>query len=211
MTTYIGIDNSIQCPCLVIYKYKKWYIHFFSQRKREERFTYDSNNVFIGTWEYPNYKSREERFHKVTECIAATIFSSISTLANDYKIGIENYSFGSSSSSVTGLAEIGGVLRHKLYKYGLTYEEIPPKKIKKHFTGNGNSNKFHMTRQFDKENIVDLYKELKFTKKQYASVPHPIEDIVDATAIVYYLMDKPHKNINIIGDILKRFDLKCLS
>jgi len=202
---YIGLDMSLTSPGIVINDNGKWNFYFFVQRKREEGIDESSDNWTIRSIPYiSEWKTREERIDYVT--------NNIMILINSYmgkkSIGIENYAFGASSSSVTGLAELGGVMRHKLYNRKMSYTEIPPSAIKKYYTGNGHSNKTSMAIQFEAENIIDLYEECNFPRRDYADIPNPIQDIVDATAIVYYLMKKIPKRINKIDSILTKMKMK---
>lgn len=59
---------------------------------------------------------------------------------------IEDYSFGSfqNSSSVTKLAELGGIIKHSLYNKGTEMYLIPPTKVKKFLCGNGKAKKEDM-------------------------------------------------------------------
>ena len=54
---------------------------------------------------------------------------------------IEGYAFAARSRSVTGLAEIGGIIRMDLYDHGIEYIEIAPTMLKKFVTGKGNVKK----------------------------------------------------------------------
>ncbi len=59
---------------------------------------------------------------------------------------IEDYSFGKfgTSSSVTALIELTGIITYELHKNNLTYFKIPPTILKKYLTGKGNAKKEQM-------------------------------------------------------------------
>jgi crossover junction endodeoxyribonuclease RuvC len=54
---------------------------------------------------------------------------------------IEGYSMHSVSRAVTGLAELGGVIRLMLWEQKVPYVEVAPSRLKKFATGKGNANK----------------------------------------------------------------------
>ncbi len=115
-------------------------------------------------------------------------------------VAIENYAFEKhnsfkkkdntfqkSSSSATLLAETGGVLRltlslakHQIFEMSITAN-------KKMFSGNGSASKNEMGAA-----LHDIYKFPQFDKliglkkEEYASLPHPKEDLVDAFALALF-------------------------
>ena len=54
---------------------------------------------------------------------------------------IEGYSYGSRSSQAHALGELGGVVRHELWKNGHVYRDVPPSTLKTYATGKGNASK----------------------------------------------------------------------
>lgn len=54
---------------------------------------------------------------------------------------IEGYSYGSKGDAVTGLAEMGGILRYRCMQIVDDIVEVPPSVIKKFATGKGNASK----------------------------------------------------------------------
>lgn len=71
------------------------------------------------------------------------IFSLIDQHSPDAVV-IEGYSFGSMGQAVVNLGEIGGVIRHELFRRNIQYFEVPPKTLKKFITKNGNAKKEEM-------------------------------------------------------------------
>jgi Holliday junction resolvasome RuvABC endonuclease subunit len=100
---------------------------------------------------------------------------------------IESYAFHIQSSSVTILAELGGVIRNKLLLAGLSYLEASPTSIKKWFTGSGAADKPKMWKYFQEiaPNIkLDDWLPAAFSE---TNIPSPHQDIVDAFASAHSL------------------------
>jgi len=56
-------------------------------------------------------------------------------------VSIEGYSFASKNSQAHSIGELGGVIRHGLWKMGIPIIEIPPTSRAKFATGRGNASK----------------------------------------------------------------------
>lgn len=56
-------------------------------------------------------------------------------------IAIEGYSFASKNSQAHSIGELGGVIRHGLWKMGIPVVEVPPTSRAKFATGRGNASK----------------------------------------------------------------------
>jgi Holliday junction resolvasome RuvABC endonuclease subunit len=89
---------------------------------------------------------------------------------------------GSSAGRVFNIAENIGLLKHKMWKAGITFITPAPTQVKKHFTGKGNARKELMyqtlTEQQPDVKLTDLLK-----CKEGDS---PISDIVDSYAMVSF-------------------------
>lgn len=94
---------------------------------------------------------------------------------------LEGYSYGSQSSSVSKLYELGGILRHALWQKGIPFEEHAPSTVKKRFTGSGRADKVQMWRSFREKGFPDLLAMMGLVVGK--DVPHPVQDIVDAVAL----------------------------
>ena len=57
---------------------------------------------------------------------------------------LEDYAFGARSSSVTGLAELGGITKNYLFDYRIPYRTVDPLTVKLYATGNGHATKTMM-------------------------------------------------------------------
>jgi len=202
---YIGIDMSVASPGLVIYNeiHNKYFFYFYAIRKKEMDFYEDTKKYCIKSFEYPEWNTREERFEKICDHILKRIQFCIGP-QEKHKIGIEGYSFGSQSQSMSRLYEIGGVIRNKLYNEKYNFIELSPTKIKKNFTGKGNVNKVFMYEQFKEERLVDFFDILSIKESKVGNIPSPISDFVDAYAIIQCLRNISHKPINIVNNILNK-------
>jgi Holliday junction resolvasome RuvABC endonuclease subunit len=118
-------------------------------------------------------------------------------ILNDYPVHdlfvvVEGYAYkkqrgGLGSASVTGLAEITGLMKSKLLTQHIQFDVVPPTTIKKWFT-KGNADKsqmyatFHQMQQgIDLETLIPRYGSKK------ADIPSPQQDLVDSFADAYAL------------------------
>lgn len=69
------------------------------------------------------------------------LLMSIATQRHASLIAIEGYAFGAKGAAMFSLGELGGVIRHRLWKNGFSYIDVPPTMVKKFATGHGNSKK----------------------------------------------------------------------
>jgi len=101
-------------------------------------------------------------------------------------INIEGFSFGSKGNSFIDLISYNTFLKVKLLQIvGEKIWIIPPKSIKKLYTGNGNASKCMMVTRFmeDDSSLRNKIIELGFVHEGEYPVPKPIDDIVDAVAL----------------------------
>ena len=95
----------------------------------------ESYNVIYSARIKTSKKRGMERLEYILEKVKESI-------KNIDAIAIENYSFGvRNSSSLTGLGELGGVIKLMLYKKGKDYVLASPGQVKKYATGKGNAKK----------------------------------------------------------------------
>ncbi len=57
---------------------------------------------------------------------------------------IEGYSYGSQSSQAHSIGQLGGVIKHELWKDRVPVAIVPPSNLKKYATGRGNADKVAM-------------------------------------------------------------------
>lgn len=115
---------------------------------------------------------------------------------NINKVILEDYSFGSQSSTRDKLTEFSGIIKYHINSKSIPIEKYPPKQVKKSFTGNGNANKKDMFNAFInlettipfqleckrfRDEILILHKNGEFSK-----IKKPYEDIIDSFAITIF-------------------------
>jgi Holliday junction resolvasome RuvABC endonuclease subunit len=176
MGNLIAIDYSMSCPGICIYKdtFEASKFYFFNKNKKLAQKWLGGQ--IIGTLDEQNYKSEEHRWDVISNWAMGIIRN------NDPEhVVMEGYAYGSSAGMVFNIAENTGVLKHKIYKDGISLSVIAPTQVKKIFTGKGNSNKDAMystaREKFDFPDLLTLFSSKK--------VGNPISDLVDAFAIGY--------------------------
>jgi len=201
---YLGFDLSITSPCLSIIKDDFITVYFYSKYKSHKNFYYKNDKIELVAWEYPCVSkkgNRIDRYNKVLEPFIEIIDDWFLRHKNEFKFGVEGYSYGSIGQSFLDLAEIGGIFRQHLYKKGIDFIEYPPKSIKKFFTGNGNASKYTMYLCFKRLDVVDLQDVLSIKVERASQIPHPVEDIVDSVAIALYLRGDVLSHTNVVNGV----------
>ena len=102
-------------------------------------------------------------------------------------VAVEAYAFHKQSSSVTGLAEVGGVMRNKLFRAGLGFVELSPTTIKRWFAGNGTADKPQMWKRFQQVTCNTLPIDRLIPGSFARQIPCPHQDIVDSFAAAFAL------------------------
>lgn len=101
---------------------------------------------------------------------------------------IEAYAFHiAHSSSITKLAELGGVMRNKLWRAGIPFLEVSPTSIKKWFAGKGSADKPEMWKRFQEAAPQIKLAEWLPAAISDTKIPSPHQDIVDAFASAHSL------------------------
>ena len=109
------------------------------------------------------------------------------------EIRIEGFSFGSKGNSFIDLITYNTFLKVKLIReYGHIIKVVPPKTLKKLYTGNGNASKCDMLRTFMNSDLGRLQQKIKalgfFKEEGEFTIPKPIDDICDAFALTEILI-----------------------
>ena len=135
------------------------------------------------------YEHNTDFYERITEEIMRRILFVIKNEDGKRKsclAVIEAYAFHIvHSSSITKLAEIGGVMRNKLWKENIPFVEVSPTSIKKWFAGKGTADKPEMWNKFQKivpEIKLDEWLPAALTPQK---IPSPHQDIVDAFAAAH--------------------------
>lgn len=180
MTTVVGIDYSLTCPCVCVARdtdFHNSYFHYLTDRKSAVG---KFKNIFGD--EHDEYLTDQQRY----ENSASWVINIVKDLEPDTHIMIEDYSFGS-KGRVFNLAENCGIMKYLLYKGNYRFHTVPPTVVKKFATGKGNSNKDAMYEAFIKETNFDLISILTPKSKL---VGNPVSDIVDAWYLAKYMLTK---------------------
>ena len=174
--TIIGIDYSLTSPAVCVNDGKLKFYYLTTKKKWLGKQSKD----IIG-YEHKEWTDPIERFTYISDFVFDIIFT-----ANNPKIFIEGYSFGSKGQGLFQIAENCGILKYRLLEKGYGYNTIVPSVVKKGATGKGNADKDMMYEAFVKETKIDL-KKIFDTEK----VGNPISDIADS----YFIQKVGYENI----------------
>lgn len=144
--------------------------YFLTQSKKYE---IDSENIHGMLFEYDNEMQRYDT-------ISSYFLDRIMENEVD-KVYMEDYSMGS-KGRVFHIAENTGVLKYRMWSFGIPFQTIPPTVIKKFASGKGNANKERMQEVFEEQNEVKLKQLFNMTDKQW----NPSSDLIDAYYICKY-------------------------
>jgi Holliday junction resolvasome RuvABC endonuclease subunit len=179
-----GIDYSLSSPAITLGFNSKIHCFFFVNNQKKI-----PSQLSFGQFElHPTIKKTFEgnqlERYKYLSSWTVEIF-------DEYKIEtayIEDYSFGSSGSSVLNIAENCGIMKYRLQSsLGVEINLVSPKSIKKFASGSGNANKEQMETNFIQETQFNIRDVLNQTTKQM----NPSSDIIDSYFIYRYgLVDK---------------------
>lgn len=172
-----GIDYSMTSPALCVYNtesgefsFDNCTFYFLTQSKKYE---IDTENIHGMLFEYDNEMQRYDT-------ISSYFLDRIMENEVD-KVYMEDYSMGS-KGRVFHIAENTGVLKYRMWSFGIPFQTIPPTVIKKFASGKGNANKERMQEVFEEHNEVKLKQLFNMTDKQW----NPSSDLIDAYYICKY-------------------------
>lgn len=173
-----GIDFSMTSPAICVGDplTGEFTLHAFKQTKKHE----SKGVIFL--YDYPVWSTPEERFNN----LASWAYEIVKECKS---VNIEGYSMGS-KGQVFHIGEATGLLKHFLWRAGISHNELPPKTVKKFSTGNGNADKHDMAEAFiSNEADIDLFGHFdKEYSRDMKKIPSPISDMIDA-----YWMWKYHE------------------
>ena len=172
-----GIDYSMTSPALCVYntdsgefKFDNCTFYFLTQSKKYE---IDTENIHGMLFEYGDEMQRYD-------IISSYFLDRIMENEVD-KVYMEDYSMGS-KGRVFHIAENTGVLKYRMWSFGIPFQTIPPTVIKKFASGKGNANKERMQEVFEEQNEMKLKQLFNMTDKQW----NPSSDLIDAYYICKY-------------------------
>lgn len=193
----IGIDFSINSTALTI-KTNSTYQSFsfvpnYTKGKKAFKIHEALDSVFIVGYEKLNSSSDsvQDQSNKLksAENLANAIISTLEKIPNEdlKEIRIEGFSYGSKGNSFIDLIVFNTYLKVKLIdKFGHIIRVIPPKTLKKAYTGNGNATKCDMLKKYiNKENtqLRESINKLEIIKEGEFTIPKPIDDVIDSIAL----------------------------
>jgi Holliday junction resolvasome RuvABC endonuclease subunit len=104
------------------------------------------------------------------------------------EVRIEGFSYGSKGNSFIDLITFNTFLKVKLIqKFGHIIKVVPPKTLKKAYTGNGNATKCDMMRYFLENSESPLKRKLvdmDIVREGEFHIPKPFDDLIDSIALV---------------------------
>jgi len=178
MSIVAGIDYSMTSPAMCIHKGSDWSIsnctfYYFTTKPKFILETSQFRGVL-----YPEYSSQQQRFDNLSEWAIKLLDQS-----QVKEVGLEGYSYGSSSSRLFEIGENTGLLKYKLWSRKMNFEIYAPTAIKKFASGKGNSNKEKMWDAFFEQTNLNIFNLLgQELGKQW----NPVSDMVDAYFIAKY-------------------------
>ena len=203
---FIAIDFSITSTAVCISTPEK--IHWFNfasnldLNKKAFRVHKDLEDLGLNMIGYERNKPKDltytqEQSFKINNAnhLSLKIINAIGPYIDEDTIfGIEGFSYGSKGNSFIDLITYNTFLKSKILRVSNNdLLVLAPKTIKKSFTGNGNSGKPLMVQSFADSKSVELRNDLfhEYVKRaDYGdNMPKPIDDLVDAFAIMEYLKD----------------------
>jgi len=181
---FLGIDYSMTCPAVTVMdgagNSKSYFLT--GVRRHEGAGTRTGAHGRTHAWEgitYPPHNCQEQRFDNIANWTLAL------TQQGDV-IVIEDYAMGA-KGKVFHIAENCGLLKHKLWVAGLSFQTVAPTALKKFATGKGNADKCKMHESFVTETGIDLMKAMDKESKDCGS---PVSDIVDSYYLAKYALTK---------------------
>lgn len=193
----IGIDFSINSTAIAIKMENKTHLFSFVPNYEKGRAAFKIHDFLKGELlvkgyekSKPSKNSIEEQSNKLLNAdnLSESIMDIFKLLCieNPQEIRIEGFSYMSKGNSFIDLITYNTFLKVKLIqKFGHVIKVIPPKTLKKAYTGNGNASKCDMLRKYitTEGNLVDKINELNIIKEGEFIIPKPIDDICDAIAL----------------------------
>lgn len=192
--TIIGIDFSINSTAVSILNCDDLHVFSFVPNLQKGKAAYKIHEnlepeiklVSYDKLEYTKNSIEDQKIKlKNAESLVEQIINQISSFS-PIEIRIEGFSYASKGNSFIDLIVFNTYLKVKLIdKYGHIISVIPPKTLKKSYTGNGNATKCDMLRKFINEEIELSKKisQLNIVKEEEFKIQKPIDDIVDAFAL----------------------------
>jgi hypothetical protein len=178
MLTVAGLDWSMTSPAVCVHKGDKWSVenctfHYFTSKSK---FLICTDQIKGSLYE--EYSTQQERFDNLSDWGLKILNEN-----NAKKIGLEGYSYGSSSSRLFEIGENTGLMKFKMWSFGIDFEVYAPTSVKKFATGKGNANKERMWESFFEETGLNIFHLLG---QEVGKNWNPVSDMVDAYFMCKY-------------------------
>jgi len=175
-----GLDYSMTSPAICIHEGADWSIKncTFYYLAKKPKLIIESDQLRGAL--YQEYDSQQERFDNLSNWALKHM--------NNHKVktaGLEGYSYGSSSSRLFEIGENTGLLKFKMWSFGIDFEVYAPPSVKKFGCGKGNAGKDLMWEAFVEETDLHLF---NLFGVEVGKNWNPVSDIVDA----YYICKMRH-------------------
>ena len=185
MAYIAGIDWSLTCPAICLYRYNMdvlapkhclWYVNQEHITKKEKQFR--SENQFSSHFFSERFvtQTAQERYYYLADWALSVLL--------EYKVCLvilEDYALAG-KGRVFDIAESTGLLKYGLFKYDIPIRKIEPTVSKAFFTGKGNAKKVDMIQWFNNIERTNIAQQLGYNEDFTGS---PISDIVDSYALIY--------------------------
>jgi hypothetical protein len=195
----IGIDFSINSTAITIRNDKGIVMMSFVPNYEPGKSAWKAHEALQQVLQISSYKkdgsskdSSEDQQIKIRNAnrLSSLIIETIGTenLKKVERINIEGFSYASKGNAFIDLITYNTFLKCKLYSIvGDRIYVIPPKTLKKRYTGNGNATKCDMLRSYLGKNnnqLCTLIREVVTIKEEGEfTIPKPIDDLIDSIAL----------------------------
>lgn len=195
----IGIDFSINSTALTIRRDDEFLLFSFVPNLKRGRSAFKTHEFLEPELEIISYEkenSSKDSFDdqqiklKNAHNLSDKIIQKIEEFTSDdiEEVRIEGFSYASKGNSFIDLIVFNTFLKVKIIqRWGHIIRVVPPKTLKKIYTGNGNASKCDMIRHFDRESTLTISKKIRdldMIREEDFTVLKPIDDLVDSVGLV---------------------------
>jgi Holliday junction resolvasome RuvABC endonuclease subunit len=189
-TLIVGLDMSLRSTGIAVYNTttKNIFTYFYPGRIKDElmdiKVKCKWKETEFNVCALPvcdNQQTMMHRYNRITGDIIE-IIKKHGGNSDNTAVYMEGYSYDSVSSRLSNIHELGGIMKYRLYVEGIHVHEVPPSRIKKKFADTGRAKKTDMFNSFISKGFPDLLG--IFAMQNRHGIPNPVQDIVDACALV---------------------------
>lgn len=151
--------------------------------------SYEKSARLKGCQSWQEERKKLENAHCLSDAIV-NVMNGFSETEPFESIRIEGYSFGSQGNAFIDLVTFNTFLKVKLLQsFGNILYIIPPKSVKKVYSGNGNASKHDMLQAFMRKEPSSLLadaitKNFPGWRDPLVKIPKPLDDVIDAVALL---------------------------